>query len=289
MNTDVKLKTRRELGIRDICREPTEIELVKIEKGCETGLQLFIAMSEKSKSAVSGASKLKPFSVDQSPESPNLRAQPDRDYLISSVKRSEEEKSCMEYEINRLTNLLKRSNEKEVRWKSSFQEANSEAIRLNEVALEAKAASARLKVDSIIRENELRKIVSENEELRKRETALLVKVEVLTYSLAGKNDNYNKQEEEFEECEKDYDVVPKWATSFVRVSVNESENEKDENEDYDSEADFEMWESFKIDENESCIENNDDNSGDDKKKMKKKKALLGKIGSLLKKGSVDHK
>ncbi|KAL3653809.1 hypothetical protein CASFOL_003490 [Castilleja foliolosa] len=215
--------------------------------------------------------KFRNYSDDQSSASPNLSAPPDRDYLISSMKRSEEEKSCMEYEINRLTNLLKRTTEKEVFWKNSFQEANSEAIRLNEVAREAKETSERLKEDLIIKEKELRKIVLENEELRKREMALLAKLD----------DDNNKQEEELEDCEKDYDVVPMWETRFVRVSVNEDENGKDK--DCDSEEDIEMWESFKIDENESYNENDHDvNSGDDKKK---KKALLGKLGSLLKKGN----
>ncbi|KAK6155410.1 hypothetical protein DH2020_009658 [Rehmannia glutinosa] len=257
--------------------------------------------------------------------------------LMNSVKKSEQENSGMEVEISRLVNLIKAAEEEacatrenEARWKNSFQEANSEVIHLKKVIGEAKAEKVRLKEGSINRENETRKINVENEELRKREVASLIKVEVLSNLLEETLANKKQQEEngELTDCEKDYDVL-KW-TSFMSVNEKPTEDddefvqnsngnklkegEEGEREISDSlEVDLKMWESCKIDEKDFSIEGvreeesfedskvedggscteNVDNGGSSPLKLqnekKKKNALLGKIGSLLKKGNSNLK
>ncbi|KAH6811379.1 hypothetical protein C2S51_025141 [Perilla frutescens var. frutescens] len=158
-------------------------------------------------------------SLDQSKHDyNNLKAELEQKELdmLNSVKKSEEENSRMENEINRLLNLLKLAEEessatREERdsWNKSFKEADSEAIYLKQVLGEAKEESTRLKEGVTEMENQLRKILAENEDLRKREAASQEKVEELSKSL---EEALVKQEEEsgdLTDCEKDYDMLPK--------------------------------------------------------------------------------
>ncbi|KAL0400448.1 UNVERIFIED_CONTAM: WEB family protein, chloroplastic [Sesamum latifolium] len=120
-------------------------------------------------------------------------------------------------EINRLVNLLKRA-EEEARvmreegdhWKQSFKEAESELIYLKEDLSEAKAENMRLKEGLMERENEWQNIILENEELRKKDSASLKKVEelskLLEEALAKKHGEENG---EVTDSEKDYDMLPK--------------------------------------------------------------------------------
>ncbi|KAK6129391.1 hypothetical protein DH2020_036867 [Rehmannia glutinosa] len=138
-------------------------------------------------------------------------------HLTNSMKKSEEENSSMENEINRLVNLLKMAEEEACAtreegdsWKKSFKEAESEVVYLKEVLGEAKAESMRLKEGLMDRENELQNILHENEELRKREAASLKKVEelstLLEEALAKKQGDENG---ELTDSEKEYDMLPK--------------------------------------------------------------------------------
>ncbi|KAI3457853.1 hypothetical protein Pfo_014516 [Paulownia fortunei] len=215
----------------------------------------------------------------------NLKAELEQKelHLMNSLKKSEVENSSMENEISRLVNLLKlvekeacTTREEGDRWKNSYKEADSEMIYLKEVLGEAKAESTRLKEGLMDTENELQKNFLENEELRKREMASLIKVEVLSKlleeALAKKQGEENG---ELTDCEKDYDVLPKW-TSFMQLPVKEKpaevndvfndesahrasevensngklkDGEEKEKDNADSaEVDLKMWESCKIDE-----------------------------------------
>ncbi|GER48763.1 hypothetical protein STAS_25950 [Striga asiatica] len=141
--------------------------------------------------------------------------------LTNTVKKSGEEKSSMENEINRLINLLRASEEQVfaardecVSWKNSLKEAESEAVYLKEVLGEAKAESMKLKESLMDRENELQNVLHENEELMKREAASLEKVEELSKQLEEAllaNNGKKRQEEgngELTDSEKDYHMLP---------------------------------------------------------------------------------
>ncbi|CAA0817148.1 WEB family protein - chloroplastic [Striga hermonthica] len=142
-------------------------------------------------------------------------------HLTNTVKKSGEEKSSMENEINRLINLLRASEEQVsaardecVSWKNSLKEAESEAVYLKEVLGEAKAESMKLKEGLMDRENELQNVLHENEELMKREAASLEKVKELSKQLEEAllaNDSKKRQEEgngELTDSEKDYHMLP---------------------------------------------------------------------------------
>ncbi|XP_024021094.1 WEB family protein At5g16730, chloroplastic isoform X1 [Morus notabilis] len=107
-------------------------------------------------------------------------------HLVDCVKKSEEESSSMEKEVNRLVNLLKRAEEEacdmkeeEVQLKDSLKEVESEAIYLQEALAKSKAETMKLKENVLDKENELQSLVQENEELREKEAASLKKVEEL--------------------------------------------------------------------------------------------------------------
>ncbi|KAL8049233.1 hypothetical protein ABFX02_06G008400 [Erythranthe guttata] len=248
----------------------------------------------------------------------NLKAEFDQKelHLMDAVKKSEEEKSGLETEISRLIDLLQVTEEKACaikeegdNWKKSFKEADSEVIHLKEVLDEVKSESMRLKEDSIDRENELKKIILENEELRKRETDSSIKVEVLTKqleeALAKKKGEENL---DLTDSEKEYDVLPKW-TSFMKEKPSEfrvkNSNGKLKEKGSGNSAevlDLEMWESCKIDEKDLSIEDeveskttegsadleNGGTSPSKSSSEKKKKPLLQKFGSLLKKKSTTN-
>ncbi|EYU45392.1 hypothetical protein MIMGU_mgv1a004298mg [Erythranthe guttata] len=248
----------------------------------------------------------------------NLKAEFDQKelHLMDAVKKSEEEKSGLETEISRLIDLLQATEEKACaikeegdNWKKSFKEADSEVIHLKEVLDEVKSESMRLKEDSIDRENELKKIILENEELRKRETDSSIKVEVLTKqleeALAKKKGEENL---DLTDSEKEYDVLPKW-TSFMKEKPSEfrvkNSNGKLKEKGSGNSAevlDLEMWESCKIDEKDLSIEDeveskttegsadleNGGTSPSKSSSEKKKKPLLQKFGSLLKKKSTTN-
>ncbi|KAL9162901.1 hypothetical protein ABFS82_06G008200 [Erythranthe guttata] len=93
-------------------------------------------------------------------------------------------------EISRLVGLLQVAEEKILaamekgeNWRRSFKKADADAINLQKLLDKAKFESARLKEDSMDRENELQKIKLENEELRKLGTDYMIKVQALTKQL----------------------------------------------------------------------------------------------------------
>ncbi|XWS58715.1 hypothetical protein CRYUN_Cryun08bG0058300 [Craigia yunnanensis] len=138
-------------------------------------------------------------------------------HLVDCVKKSKEENSSLEKEINRLVNLLKQSEEEasaskeeEAQLKESLKEVESEVIYLQEALKEVKTESMKLKESLLDKETELQSVIQENEELQAREAASLKKVEELSKLLeeatikkqSGEND-------ELTDSEKDYDLLPK--------------------------------------------------------------------------------
>lgn len=136
--------------------------------------------------------------------------------LMNCVKKTEEENSSMEKEIDRLVNLLKEAEqeaglkEEVVQLTNSLKEAESEVTYLKEVLGEAKGESMKLKESLMDKENEVQNILQENEELRSREAESLKKVEELSKSLEealGKKES--EENGELSESEKDYDMLPR--------------------------------------------------------------------------------
>ncbi|KZV41085.1 hypothetical protein F511_14061 [Dorcoceras hygrometricum] len=193
-------------------------------------------------------------------------------HLMNSVKKSVEDNSSMEGEINRLVNLLKMAEEEacavkeeEERWKDIFKEAESEIISLKDVLAQTKDESMRLKEILMDRENEIQSILQENQELQNKEAALLIKAEelskLLEEALAKKQILEN---DELTDSEKDYDMLPKVVEFFEQngtgnvkkqnnnsndeASVTETLNGKHMENDMSEEVDIKMWDSCKIDE-----------------------------------------
>ncbi|KAL8050612.1 hypothetical protein ABFX02_06G091900 [Erythranthe guttata] len=174
------------------------------------------SMLDGAKQEIDGLTK----SIEQSKHDyQNLNAEWEQKelHLMNAKKKSEEENSSLESEINRLVNLLKMAEketcatrEEEDRWKKSFKESESEVIYLKEVLGEAKAESMRLKEGLMDKENELQNILQENEEIQKREAASLKKAEelskLLEEALAKKHVEENG---DLSDSEKDYDMLPK--------------------------------------------------------------------------------
>ncbi|KAL8534774.1 hypothetical protein ACS0TY_010707 [Phlomoides rotata] len=234
-------------------------------------------------------------SIEQSKhDNENLKAEWEHKelQLMNSIKKSEEEKSSIEKEINRLVNLLKMAEEEAFttredgdRWRSSFKEAESEAIYLKELLGEAKAESMRLKEGLMDKENELQNVHHENDDLRRRETASLEKIEELSGLLEAASAKKEVEANgELTDSEKDYDMLPK-VVEFseqngtggieLLVAVNDKlsevndfsndeavhtdsemensngkikENEKERGSDDATEVDLKVWESCKIEE-----------------------------------------
>ncbi|XP_073140807.1 WEB family protein At3g02930, chloroplastic-like [Henckelia pumila] len=193
-------------------------------------------------------------------------------HLMNSVKKSVEDNSTMEGEINRLVNLLKMAEveacavkEEEERWKDTFKEAESEIISLKDVLGQTKDESMRLKEVLMDKENEIQDILQENEELRNREAASLIKAEELSKLLEEALTKKQILENgELTDSEKDYDMLPKVVEFFEQngtvnvknpnknsnddASVTENLNGKHMENDMSEEVDIKMWESCKIDE-----------------------------------------
>lgn len=211
--------------------------------------------------------------------------------MLNSVKKSEEENSHLENEVNRLLNLLKLAEEESSatrderdRWNKSFKEADLEAIYLKQVLGEAKEESTRLKEGLTEMENQLHKILAENEDLRRREAASQEKVGELSKSLEEALAKREEEDGDLTDCEKDYDMLPKVVefseqngkgdvrptaelqsqqkelplkekptevnASADRDSEVENSNEKLKDGDKNAEStevDLKMWESCKID------------------------------------------
>ncbi|XP_011075774.1 WEB family protein At3g02930, chloroplastic [Sesamum indicum] len=200
-----------------------QVELENYETRIEDLRMVMKATNEKYESMLDNAKQeidALTHSIGQSKHDyQNLKAELEQKelHLMTSLKRSEEENSSMENEINRLVNLLKQA-EEEARalreegdhWKQSFKEAESELIYLKEDLSEVKAENMRLKEGLMERENEWQNILLENEELRKKDSASLEKVEelskLLEEALAKKHGEENG---EGTDSEKDYDMLPK--------------------------------------------------------------------------------
>uniref|UniRef100_A0A0A0KUL0 Uncharacterized protein n=1 Tax=Cucumis sativus TaxID=3659 RepID=A0A0A0KUL0_CUCSA len=93
-------------------------------------------------------------------------------HLVDAVKKSEEENSSLDKEIDRLVNLLKQTEEEackmreeEAQLKDSLKEVEAEVIYLQEALGEAKSESMKLKESLLDKENEFQSIHQENEEL----------------------------------------------------------------------------------------------------------------------------
>ncbi|CAA3000089.1 WEB family At3g02930, chloroplastic-like [Olea europaea subsp. europaea] len=120
-------------------------------------------------------------------------------------------------EISRLVHLLNvakeeafASKEEEDNLKISLKEAESELGYLKEVVGDSKAESMRWKGHLMDKENELQKILQENEELQIREAATLKKVEELSKLLEEFLPKKSVMENgELTDSEKDYDMLPK--------------------------------------------------------------------------------
>uniref|UniRef100_A0A175YH90 Uncharacterized protein n=1 Tax=Daucus carota subsp. sativus TaxID=79200 RepID=A0A175YH90_DAUCS len=93
----------------------------------------------------------------------------------------------MTKEVSRLVNALKEAKdevfatkEEEARLKNTLEEAESEMHYLKEVTGEAKAESMKLQESLTDKENELRSVIQENNELQNTESASLLKVKELS-------------------------------------------------------------------------------------------------------------
>ncbi|KAL5837077.1 hypothetical protein ACOSQ3_014246 [Xanthoceras sorbifolium] len=138
-------------------------------------------------------------------------------HLVDCVKKSQEENSSMEKEINRLVNLLKQteedacaSKEEEVQLRDSLKEVEAEVIYLQETLGQAKSESMKFKESLLDKETELQNVIQENEDLRAREAASLKKVEELSKLLEEAMTKKQTEENgELTDSEKDYDLLPK--------------------------------------------------------------------------------
>ncbi|XP_039064603.1 WEB family protein At3g02930, chloroplastic-like isoform X2 [Hibiscus syriacus] len=138
-------------------------------------------------------------------------------HLVDCVKKSDEENSSLQKEINRLVNLLKQSEEEataskeeEARLKDSLKEVESKVIYLQESLEEVKTESTKLKESMFDKETELQSVIQENDELRAREVASLKKVEELSKLLEEAIIKKQSEENgELTDSDKDYDLLPK--------------------------------------------------------------------------------
>ncbi|KAK8559325.1 hypothetical protein V6N13_098899 [Hibiscus sabdariffa] len=138
-------------------------------------------------------------------------------HLVDCVKKSEEENTSLEKEINRLVNLLKQSEEEasaskeeEAQLKESLKEVESEVIYLQEALKEVKTESMKLKESLLEKEMELQSAVQENKQLRATEAASLKKIEELSKLLEEATiAKKNEENGVLSDSEKDYDLLPK--------------------------------------------------------------------------------
>ncbi|KAG8479677.1 hypothetical protein CXB51_029381 [Gossypium anomalum] len=137
-------------------------------------------------------------------------------HLVDCVKKSDEEKTYLKKEINRLVNLLKQSeeeasvSEEEARLKENLKEVESNVIYLQEAVMEVKIESMKLKESMLDKETELQSVIQENEELRAREVASIKKVEELSKLLEEAMIKKQSEENgELTDSDKDYDLLPK--------------------------------------------------------------------------------
>ncbi|KAJ4720917.1 WEB family protein, chloroplastic [Melia azedarach] len=138
-------------------------------------------------------------------------------HLVDCLKKSEEENSSLEKEINRLVNLFKQTEEdacatkeEEAQLRDSLKEVEAEVIYLQETLGRAKAESMKLKESLLDKETELQSVDQENEELRAREAASVKKVEELSQLLEEAMAKKQTEESgELTDSEKDYDLLPK--------------------------------------------------------------------------------
>ncbi|KAE8677767.1 F-box protein CPR30-like [Hibiscus syriacus] len=100
-------------------------------------------------------------------------------HLVDCVKKSDEENSSLQKEINRLVNLLKQSEEEataskeeEARLKDSLKEVESKVIYLQEALEELKTESMKLKESLLDKETELRSVIQEASESKEEEARL---------------------------------------------------------------------------------------------------------------------
>ncbi|XP_044483345.1 WEB family protein At3g02930, chloroplastic-like [Mangifera indica] len=137
-------------------------------------------------------------------------------HLVDCVKKSEEENSSLEKELNRLVNLLKQNEqeanaakEEEAQLRESLKEVEAEVIYLQEALGQAKAESMKLKESLLDKETELQGVNQENEEFRATEAAYLNKVEELSKSLEEALTKKQTEENvEYTDSEKDYGLLP---------------------------------------------------------------------------------
>ncbi|ESQ41667.1 hypothetical protein EUTSA_v10012674mg [Eutrema salsugineum] len=155
--------------------------------------------------------------------------------LVDNVKKMEEEVASMGKEMNRLDNLLKRTEEeadaawkKEAQTKDSLKEVEDEVVYLQETLGEAKAESMKLKENLLDKETEFQNVIHENEDLRAKEDVSLKKIEELSKLLEEAILAKKKAEEEnveLSESEKEYDLLPK-VVEFSSENGHRSVEEK---------------------------------------------------------------
>ncbi|KAJ1415139.1 WEB family protein [Sesbania bispinosa] len=140
-------------------------------------------------------------------------------HLLSCIKKTEEENTSLEKEINRLVYLLKETEEEanakreeEAQLKENLKEVEAEAIHLQEALKEVTAENMKLKESLLDKENELQSIFQENDELQSREAESIKKVEELSKLLeeaTTRNQPMENGDLTDSETEKDYDLLPK--------------------------------------------------------------------------------
>ncbi|OIW05575.1 hypothetical protein TanjilG_23361 [Lupinus angustifolius] len=210
-------------------------------------------------------------------------------HLVSCLNKSEEEKSSLGKEINRLVHLQKAaeeqassSREEECQLKENLKEVEAEAIHLQEALKEVMGESMKLKESLLDKENELQSLFHVNDELQMREAEYIKKVEELSKLLeeaATINKNKNNHTEEngdLSDSDKDYDLLPK-VVGFSEENGHGEDNDanivlndnagkidspkpenvngklkEDEREEKDesAEVEYKMWESCKIEKRE---------------------------------------
>ncbi|XP_050221640.1 WEB family protein At5g16730, chloroplastic isoform X2 [Mercurialis annua] len=137
--------------------------------------------------------------------------------LVNRVKKSDEENSSLEREIDRLVDLLKQTEEEacvtreeEAHLKGSLKEVEAEVISLQETLGEAKIESLKLKESLLDKENELQNLIQENEDIRTKEAISQKKVEELSKLLEeAMAKKHTEENGELTDSEKDYDLLPK--------------------------------------------------------------------------------
>ncbi|KFK25900.1 hypothetical protein AALP_AA8G177200 [Arabis alpina] len=189
--------------------------------------------------------------------------------LVNYVKKMEEDVASMGKEMNRLDNLLKRTEEeadaawkKEAQTKDSLKEAEGEVVYLQETLGEAKAESMKLKENLLDKETEFQSVIHENEDLRAKEDVSLKKIEELSKLLEEAILAKKKAEEEnveLSETEKEYDVLPK-VVEFSSENGHKSVEEKSPKvETIDDETPQEQISNGKSNGNDSRLEEEDMN------------------------------